>query len=438
MSAQFSSANELSRRRALQLLGAFGLAATGASGRAWAQVSAQIDEALPLVASAEPLASWNALGPLIALPQKVPLIQLTDRPVQLETPRQYFSTVRTPNAAFFVRWHLAMHPRSVDLATWKLRVEGSVERPFAIDFAELLRTFKPVTVVAVNQCAGNSRSRFAPRVPGSQWGHGAMGCAEWTGVRVRDLLNRAGVQKGAVCVQFEGLDKGAGPPGLGSSLFLKSLDLAGDGLDEAIVAYAMNGEPLPLLNGFPLRLVVPGYFGTYWVKALSVVRVLSAADANFWMKTAYRAPTTPGGSTTPEEMASGQVKLAPLSRMPVRSFIVTPDGSSKLPEGLAVTARGIAFSGHDRITAVEFSIDDGKTWSAAQLGEDAGKSAFRPWSARFTPPVSKDANPGTKLALRVRATDGKGNKQSDEAKWNPGGYLWNRIERQEVPVGKAS
>jgi len=445
--ADLHQGQAVSRRNALRALGAIGLSAPlawplldgifelGGEGRAHAQSSAQVDEPLPTKSGAEPSPYWNALGPLIALPQKVPLIQLTDRPVQLETPRQYFLTPRTPNAAFFVRWHLAMHPRSIDLSAWRLRVEGHVEHVQSLSFEELLRGFRPATVVAVNQCAGNSRSRFAPRVPGSQWGNGGMGCAEWTGVKLRDLLGRARVRRGALFVQFEGLDKGAGPPGLGSAQFLKSLDLGGDGIDEAILAYAMNGEPLPLLNGFPLRLVVPGYFGTYWVKSLGTVRVLSEPDQNFWMKTAYRAPATPDGSTTPEAMARGEVKLAPLGRMPVRSFIVTPDGSTKLPEGLPVIVRGLAFSGYDRITAVEVSTDDGKTWSAAQLGENLGPHAFRPWSFRFVPTLSRtDAG---RVALRVRATDGKGNRQSDDLKWNSGGYLWNRIERQEVYVGKS-
>ena len=179
------------------------------------------------------------------------------------------------------------------------------------NYSDLLRDFRPQTITAVNQCAGNSRSRFTPRVQGSQWGNGAMGCAEWTGVRLRDLLSRAGVRAGAVCVQLEGLDRGVGPAGYGSSAYLKSLPFASDMLDEAIVAYAMNGEPLPFLNGFPLRVVVPGYFATYWIKALSVLRVLPAADENFWMKTAYRIPIDGDGTgnTTPAAMAAGGVRV---------------------------------------------------------------------------------------------------------------------------------
>ena len=423
------SAPPVSRRTSLQLLGA--IAATSIADRALAQVGNAVSTPLASEATVAPSLLWNASGPLVALPQKVPLIQLTDRPVQLETPRHYFATPRTPTAAFFVRWHLPFHPRSVDLHDFRLRVEGHVQKPLALRFSDLLRDFRPQTVVAVNQCAGNSRSRFSPRVPGSQWGNGAMGCAEWTGVRLRDLLSRAGLLPGALAVQLGGLDRGAGPEGYGSSAYLKSLALDSDMIDEALVAYAMNGEPLPLLNGFPLRVVVPGYFATYWVKALSQLRVLDKADENFWMKTAYRMPATPDGSTTPEAIKEGKVAMIPIARMPVRSFIVSPvgDAAGKLPLGLPITVRGQAFSGHDRISRVEVSIDDGRTFAAATLGEDQGRYAFRPFSFRFVP--SQPA----RIVVCVRATDAKGNRQGDTAIWNPGGYLWNRIERQEVSIG---
>ena len=383
--------------------------------------------------SVTPNRYWNSIGPLVKLPQKVPLIQVADRPVQLETPRHYFLTALTPSAAFFVRWHLGLHPRAVDLHTWRLRVDGKVSRPLALSYAELLRDFHPVTVAAVNQCTGNSRSRFAPRVPGSQWGNGGMGCAQWTGVRLRDLLARAGVQAGALALQLSALDRGGGPEGSPAARYVKSLDLKADvtALDDALLAYAQNGEPLPLLNGFPLRLVVPGYFSTYWVKALEALTLIDRPDENYWTKVAYRVPARPRGNITPEEFQKGDVVMQPVTRMPVRSFLITPDGESKLPVGFPVTLRGIAFSGFDRIVRVEVSTDDGASWQPAQLGEDLGRYAFRPFTARFVP-----ERPGP-ATLCVRATDGKGNTQSDAALWNPGGYQWNRIERQEVVIGPA-
>jgi len=374
---------------------------------------------------------WNSVGPYLTEPQKVPLILLTDRPVQLETPRHYFRTAFTPNEAFYVRWHLSGIPTRVELNKWKLQVEGNVKKSLALSLAELTEKFKPVSVAAVNQCSGNSRSRLQPRVPGAQWGNGAMGNALWTGVRLREILDLAGVKSGSLQLQFQGLETGLGPAGTASNIFLKSLDLANPVVDECVVAYLMNGEPLPMLNGFPVRLVVPGYFATYWMKCLTWIRVLDAPDENYWMKTAYRAPDTPRGNTSPEEVKAGGVKTVPLERFPVRSFLISPDGSSKIPVGLGVTLRGIAFSGYGRVNQVEVSDDGGKTWTDASLGEDHGAYSFRTWELSW-----KAKAPG-RYSLAVRATDEKNNTQPDEPVWNPGGYLWNRIERQELVVGNA-
>jgi DMSO/TMAO reductase YedYZ molybdopterin-dependent catalytic subunit len=375
---------------------------------------------------------WNSVGPYVSEPQKVPMILLTDRPIQLETPRHYFRAAFTPNEAFYVRWHLDGIPNAIDLREWKLQVEGNVNKTLAISLPELMQKFKPVSMAAVNQCSGNSRSRLQPRVPGGQWGNGAMGNALWTGVRLRELLNLAGVKSDSLCVQFQGLDSGQGPEGLGSHAFLKSLELKNPIVDECVVAYAMNGEPLPMLNGFPVRLVVPGYFATYWTKCLTWIRVLNTADENFWMKTGYRMPDTPRGNTTPEEMKAGKVKTIPVERFPVRSFLISPDGSSKIPAGMNVTLRGIAFSGFGAVNKVDISDDGGKNWAAARLGESHGAYSFRTWEASWAAKA-----PG-RYSIAVRATDEKGNTQPDEPVWNPGGYLWNRVERQELVVGNAS
>ena len=375
---------------------------------------------------------WNSPGEIVTYAQKAPLILLTDRPVQLETQRRNFISAFTPNEAFYVRWHLPVLPNTVDLKDWRLRVDGNVERPLALGFAELMSRFKAVSVAAVNQCSGNSRSRFQPRLPGGQWGNGAMGNALWTGVRLREILDAAGLKSGSLQVQFEGLDKGMGPRGFGSNRFLKSLDFNNPVLDECIVAYSMNHEPLPMLNGFPVRLVVPGFFATYWMKGLSSVRVLDQPDDNFWMKTGYRVPDTPGNSTTPEEMKSGKVTTVPIARMPVRSFLISPDGSTKVPAGFPLWLQGIAFSGYGGVRKVEVSADGGAHWRDAQLGEDFGPFSFRTWSSDWTPQRAG------KYSLAVRATDAKGNVQPDKPIWNPGGYEWNKIESQEIVVGDAS
>jgi DMSO/TMAO reductase YedYZ molybdopterin-dependent catalytic subunit len=375
---------------------------------------------------------WNSAGRIATYPQKAPLILLTDRPVQLETPRHYFLSTFTANEAFYVRWHLQTLPNSVDLKEWRLRVEGNVEKALKLSFLDLVTRFKMTSVAAVNQCSGNSRSRLQPRVAGGQWGNGAMGNAHWTGVKLREILDAAAVKSGSVQVQFEGLDRGLGPPGYGSNRFMKSVDLNNPVIDECIVAFAMNDEPLPMLNGFPLRLIVPGYFATYWLKALSWIRVLDKPDDNFWMKTAYRIPDTPRGTTTPDEFKTGKIGTIPIARTPVRSFLISPDGFTKIPAGFPLRLRGIAFSGYGGIKRVEVSEDNGANWREARLGEDAGQYSFRSWSLAWSPKQSG------RYQLAVRATDTKGNIQPDEEVWNPGGYLWNKIERQEIIVGDAS
>lgn len=420
--------DSLHRRRILSIMGA------GAAALAWrpalAVVSMQAHT--PQDAFTGPGANpyWNSVGPYVTYPQKLPLQRLTDRPIQLETPRQYFRETFTPNAAFFVRYHLPVTPNEVDLATWRLSLSGAFAHPVEFSMDQLLREFKPVSVAAVNQCSGNSRSRFEPRVPGGQWGNGAMGNAMWTGVRLRDLLARAGLQRDATWIQFEGLDRGVGADDKASGRFMKSLPANDPSLDRAVIAFLMNGEPLPMLNGFPVRMVVPGKFATYWTKHLSFIRALTHEDQNFWMNPAYRIPDTPGGDTTPQAMASGKVKSVPIGTvdMPVRSFIVDPDGSAPLIQGMSSLVRGVAFSGHGTVVKVEVSTDGGSTWSRARLGKDHGPYSFRTYTHAWIPHAAG------RFTLAVRATDKAGNVQTDRGVWNPGGYLWNRIERQDVTV----
>ncbi len=420
----------LSRRSLLGLFGAAGgTLALGAM--ALRSTASQVRSATPPFTGPEANPYWNSVGPYVTEPQKAPLLLLTDRGVQLETPRSYFQTAITPNHAFYVRWHLDSIPNAVDLKTWRLQVEGNVAKPVSYSLADLIRKFPAETIAAVNQCSGNSRSRLEPRVAGGQWGNGAMGNARWTGVRLRELLRAAAPKNGSVQVQFQGLDSGPGPEGYGSHFFQKSLDMTDPVLDECIVAYAMNGEPLPMLNGFPVRLVVPGYFATYWMKCLTWIRVLDKTDDNFWMKSAYRIPDTPRGNTTPEDVKAGTVKMIPINRMPVRSFLVSPDSDTKIPAGMPVQVRGIAFSGYGGVTKVDVSVDGLKTWQSARLDEDLGRYSFRTWEFTWTSKA-----PG-RYTLASRAADSAGNTQPDQTVWNPGGYLWNRIERQDYFVGTA-
>jgi len=420
----------LSRRALLAWLGS-STAGLALSGQAHVQAASQATSPLPSFTGPGPNPYWNSVNPFVSYPQKLPLLRITDRGIQLETPRPYFLTPFTSNAAFYVRYHLELIPNAVDLSAWRLSLEGNVERPLQLSFDELVKNFKAVSVAAVNQCSGNSRSRFQPRVSGAQWGNGAMGNAVWTGVRLRELLGAAGIKPGTVQLQFQGIDRGPGPAGKGADAVMKSLDATDPALDDALVAYLMNDEPLPMLNGFPVRLVVPGKFGVYWIKHLTWIRAITSEDKNYWMATAYRIPDTPRGNTTPADAASGTVKTVPIGhvRMPVRSFIVVPDGNSKLPAGLPVRVQGIAFSGDGPVTQVEFSEDDGRSWIDATLGPDHGPYSFRAWQHTWKP-----SRPGQHV-IAVRATDAKGNVQPDTPVWNPGGYLWDRIERQTLMLG---
>src|SRR5581483_5967180 len=265
----------LNRRRFLQAAGLLGL--SGLMGVSTGQAGDTIT--LPFE---------NGERPLVAYPQKRPLIRLTTRPPQLETPFSVFNEgIITPNDAFFVRYHLSGIPTTVDVETFRLLIGGKVTTPLTFSIADLKTQFEPVELVAVNQCSGNSRGFFQPRVPGGQSGNGAMGNARWKGVRLADVLKKCGLAEGARQAVFNGLDKTVMPT---TPDFVKSLDVdqAMDG--EVMLAWQMNGEDLPWLNGFPLRLVVPGHYGTYWVKHLNEINVVDREFNGYWMNPAYRIP----------------------------------------------------------------------------------------------------------------------------------------------------
>ena len=359
---------------------------------------------------------------LVRYPEKTELILLTDRPPQLETPLKYFRTDLTPNDAFFVRWHLSGIPTTVDLRTFRLEVGGHVNKPLSLSLKDLQSKFEPVSLVAFCQCAGNSRSLFEPRVPGGQWGNGAMGNARWKGVRLKDVLDAAGVQAGAVQVGLQGLDV---PPLPKTPRFEKSLqiDHARDG--EVMIAYEMNGAPLPMLNGFPIRLVVPGWYATYWVKALSSVTVLDQPLKTFWMDKAYRIADNADANEEPQHLSAVTV---PINQMSVHSIFVSPEPGEQLRTGQRYELAGVANDGMSGVRRVEVSNDGGQSWSDATLAPDLGRYSWRLWKAEWTPPAK-----GT-YRLMVRATNSAGETQR-AAQWNRSGYQRDVIEHLDVVVG---
>lgn len=362
----------------------------------------------------------NGERPLVAYPGKRKLIRLTTRPPQLETPFSvYGEGLITPNDAFFVRYHLAGLPTDgIDPAAYRLAVKGQVNASLSLGLDEI-KAMPATEIVAVNQCSGNGRGFFEPRVAGGQAGNGLMGNARWRGVPLKAVLDRAGVKAGAVQVRFDGLD---GPVADNTPDFAKALDIDLARNNDVMLAWAMNGTDLPFLNGYPLRLVVPGYFGTYWVKHLSEITVLDKPLDNFWMTSAYRIPDNACNCVAP---GAAPAKTRPIGTFKVRSFITSVEDGAAVPAGAPLALRGIAFDGGSGIRQVEVSADGGQTWASATLGADMGRYAFRGWDAPVT--LAAGAH-----VLQVRATANSGETQPAEQPWNPAGYLRNLVETTRV------
>lgn len=353
---------------------------------------------------------------LVKAPGKNELILLTDRPPNLETPLEYFKEDYTPNDVFFVRWHLSGLPSKIDEDTFRLRIGGNVGKEVALSMEDLKTKFEPYEITALCQCSGNSRSFLDPRVPGGQWKNGAMGNAKWKGVRLKDLLAYAGANSNSQEVSFNGLDM---PPMPSVPDFIKSLgyDHANNG--EVMVAYEMNGEPLPLLNGYPLKLVVPGWFATYWVGMLSDIQVHAEPFDGFWMTKAYLVPKgVPNANEKPDSLSTD---MEPISVMNVRSIFVSPEPNTTIPAQKPIDVQGVAFDGGFGIVSVELSADSGKTWTNARLGPDLGKYSWRRWHYTYTP--SQKGH----VSLMVKATNGRGETQP-MTHWNRSGYMHNEIE----------
>jgi len=395
-------AKDISRRR---LLSAAALGATGVAVPAIAQRT--VDLHLPQGNGERPLTS--------AFPGKGNMILQRVHPPLLETPMDVFNhSVFTPNDQFFVRWHWADIPTAVDVESFRLTVGGHVNRRLSISLAQLL-ALPRIEIAAVNQCSGNSRGLFVPRVPGAQWGHGAMGNARWLGVRLRDVLDLAGVKPGAVQVRFGALDQ---PVVEGGPDYAKSLDIdhARDG--EVMLAFGMNGEQLPLLNGFPIRLIVPGWYSTYWIKALNSIEVLAQDDDRYWMAKAYKIPATPGADVAP---GSKDFPTVPINRMVPRSWMTSLADGEAIAFEPSIPIGGIAMGGDCGVAKVSVSSDNGRTWYRTGLGPDEGPYSFRRWDGRV--PLKRGEN-----RILCRCWNTRGIAQTARPIWNPGGYMRGNVE----------
>jgi DMSO/TMAO reductase YedYZ molybdopterin-dependent catalytic subunit len=351
------------------------------------------------------------------------LITRVTRPFDAETRVQEFASYLTPNDRFFVRSHFGPpQPEQIDENVWRLHVKGLVDRPLELTLKDLEK-FDRVSLTAVVQCSGNGRAFHRPRAPGVQWERGAVGNAKWTGVRLRDVLIRAGAQPSARHLQMLGADR---PVSTMTPLFLRSIPIEKAMHPDTLLATHMNGEPLPLLHGAPLRLITPGWMGEACVKWLTDLTLQEEEAKGFYMETAYRypdPPVEPGTALNPRDMK-------PVEAMIVKSLIVSPVSGAALKLG-PVTVEGVAWTGESKVIKVEVSIDHGQTWANARLVGEDGPYGWRQWQFIWNP-----RQPGV-LTILARATDGHGLTQPMASQWNPGGFLWNGVDRIQVEVKDA-
>jgi len=400
----------ITRRHLLQTAGA-GAALAASGGLAeLAHAQSAAGELTPGVP--EGIKSYITMG---TLPGKKPLIQLADKPPNYESPLEYLRTPITPNDQFFVRYHLADIPE-VDVKKYKVSVGGDGANGQAELTLDDLKAMPAIEVVAVNQCSGNRRGLSKPHVAGVEWGYGAMGCARWKGPKLKDILAKVGVKKEAIEIGFNGAD---GPAIDKTPDFIKSLPTWKAMDDNTIVAYEMNGAPLPHFNGAPARLIVPGWTGTYWMKHLISITALTKPQGGFWMKPAYRIPVglfpVVARFVTQEDATS-----TPITEMVVNSLITSHRDGDKIKSG-KLTVSGIAWDGGYGITKVDVSTDGGKTWSPATLGQDLGRFAFRPWSFALSAKRGKNT-------VMVNAMNKIGQTQVSTLLFNGAGYHNNVMQ----------
>jgi DMSO/TMAO reductase YedYZ molybdopterin-dependent catalytic subunit len=344
------------------------------------------------------------------------LIVRSIRPEDLETPVGLLNTWITPNDLFYVRHHA--YAARVNANEWKLTVDGEVSTPFTMTLDELKRMPK-ATVTVTLECAGNGRAFYDPPVAGIQWEKGAVGTARFAGARLADVLKKAGVKATGKYVALDGADKAIGK----QPEFIRNVPIDKAMHPDTVLAYEMNGEPLPALHGFPLRAIVPGWEGAYAVKWLTHVQVIDKEHEGFFVKTAYRYPNrrvAPGEAVAPADMV-------PLTGLVVKSFINAPLDSAKFKPG-KVRVSGFAWAGESNIAKVDVSMDNGATWVPARLGKERERYAWQSFEYEFN--ISQ---PGSYL-LMARATDDKGNVQPIAPQWNPSGYLWNVIDKVRINV----
>lgn len=339
------------------------------------------------------------------------LVGLSQEPLNCEAPPALLDGDLTPASRFFRRNHFPVP--EIDANAWRLEITGLVRRPQSLGMDELMR-FGTVSMVAVLECAGNGRNLYKPAVNGGQWGLGAVGNALWIGVRLADVLAAADIQRGAVEVVFQGADRGTVGGSPETIAFERSLSVADARYSGALLAFAMNDEPLPVRHGYPLRLIVPGKYAVASVKWLTSITVTDKPFKGFFQAGHYMFEWPRGGT----------VVRQPVAEPAVRALITAPATGEQLPLGTFMI-RGIAWSGAAPVTRVMVSLADGD-WQPARLVGKPGPHSWRRWEL----PVPS-AGPG-ELTIRARATDGAGRTQPVQPEWNRLGYGGNFIHKISV------
>jgi DMSO/TMAO reductase YedYZ molybdopterin-dependent catalytic subunit len=370
-----------------------------------------------LAAGAVPrLLAWALpQGQTLEVPGEDGMILRSFRFVDLESPVEYFNTWLTPVPHFFVRNH--MHePSEVNADDWRLSIGGEVEKPLTLSLRELSK-IKTHSVVNTLECAGNGRGLHRPQVPGVQWGKGAVGTAQFSGPRLRDVLQRAAIKSTGKHVMFRGLDEipGKVPPFIRSIPIEKALDA------DTLIATHMNGSPLSKHHGFPARALVPGWIGAASCKWLTEIKVLETEFAGNFMNPGYRLPNQPvkpGDTVKPED-------THPVTALGVKSVIAGPSDGSSAKTG-KVIVHGAAWAGEADITKVEISTDGGSTWNSARLGREQARYAWRLWSYEWNAGQSGD------YTILSRASDNQGRTQPATPAWNPSGYLYNAVDQVKI------
>lgn len=355
---------------------------------------------------------------------------VNERPYDWGTPLgELAGKQNTPNRVFFIRSHMGP-PNAIDTKAFKLDVGGLVDKPLQLTMADLKKMEK-VEVPAVLQCAGNGRWFYgvayaqASHPAGAQWKFGGVGNARWGGVRVRDVLAKAGVKSMAKFATNFGLDNPVLPT---TPKFIRGIELEKLMDPDTILAYEMNGETLPYYHGFPLRLIVPGWAADHSVKWVTSMTLTDTLTNKFWTAVGYRYPNHVG----PPGVGVKPTVEHPVTTLNVKSIVTSPTTGRKVTAGTATSVDGFAWSGDGAyVNRVEVSTDGGRSWRDAVLGPNVGKFAWRTFSYAWTPSAS-----GTAIVL-ARAHDNHGAVQPRISPWNPGGYLWNAIPRVDVEVASA-